>query len=127
MTPQKRKPNAKLEEQYRKVGSRCIYCRGEFPFEDITIDHFLAIELGGKHQKNRVFSCQKCNSLKGHKTIDEFRENSFVKINHILYLVAHKQDWKISPLQLEKIRRLISILKATKKIIENGYKPEYVL
>jgi len=124
---QKRKPNAKLEEQYKKCGSRCIYCTTEFPFEDITIDHFLAIELGGKNMKNKVFSCQKCNTLKGHKTIDEFRENSFVKINHILYLVAHKQNWHISVKQLEKIRRLVSILKTTRRIIENNYKPEYVL
>ena len=120
---QERKPNSKHERQYIEQGSCCVYCNESVSYEDVTIDHFLPKKKGGKQVCNLVYSCHKCNGLKGHKSIEEFREVCFTKIAHILDSVANKQNWKMSEKQLIKFKRLVAILKSTQIIIKNGCKP----
>ncbi|KAF4368573.1 hypothetical protein F8388_018697 [Cannabis sativa] len=47
----------------------CQYCYSQ---ENLTIDHVLPISRGGEWEwENLVTACSKCNSKKGHKTIEE--------------------------------------------------------
>lgn len=61
----------------------CFYCERRFGSIPIngkeplqrTIDHIYPQKLGGYwHQDNLVDACNKCNGLKGHKTLKEFEE-----------------------------------------------------
>jgi hypothetical protein len=62
---------------------RCFYCERAFGTIPIngsvplkrTQDHIYPVKLGGYwHQDNLIDACNKCNSLKGHKTLREFEE-----------------------------------------------------
>ena len=51
----------------------CQYCGGVFLYKELTMDHVYPRSLGGqKSWDNIVASCKRCNSRKGHKTIEEF-------------------------------------------------------
>ena len=51
----------------------CQYCGGVFLYKELTMDHVYPRCLGGeKSWDNIVTSCKRCNSRKGHKTIEEF-------------------------------------------------------
>lgn len=50
----------------------CIYCGSG---EDLTLDHLTPLANGGAHtQDNLGVACRSCNSRKGTKTYEEFRE-----------------------------------------------------
>ncbi|KAF1879679.1 hypothetical protein Lal_00033337 [Lupinus albus] len=49
--------------------STCQYCSSR---ENLTVDHVVPIALGGEWKwENLVTACVKCNSKKGHKTLEE--------------------------------------------------------
>ena len=57
---------------FRRDGNTCQYCYREFEKGDLNIDHVVPRARGGKSTwENVVVSCIKCNSRKGHKTVDE--------------------------------------------------------
>ena len=57
---------------FRRDGNTCQYCYREFEKSDLNIDHVVPRARGGKSTwENVVVSCIKCNSRKGHKTVDE--------------------------------------------------------
>jgi len=117
-----RKFSQHLYNQYVTQGGCCYYCKKKFPYEEITRDHFLPVSEGNTLVNNKVFACRKCNSLKGDKSIDEFRNYVLFRIADILKTVI-KNDWKMSKKQLEDFRWYTLILKTTGEIIENDYKP----
>lgn len=121
----KRKYNKHLHDQYIKQGECCYYCKSKTPYEDITRDHFLPKSTGNTLVNNKIFACRKCNSLKGDKSIDEFREYVLEGIRLILRDVVDS-GWKMSEIQLLKFRAFTRILKTTGEIIENGYKPFHI-
>jgi hypothetical protein len=65
------RPKASTWEALRREALResdftCIYCGSE---DDLTVDHVVAVELGGSnHPVNLVAACKRCNSAKGAKT-----------------------------------------------------------
>lgn len=45
---------------------KCMYCKRRMGEVQLTIDHFMAIELGGKNNtSNYLSACRKCNKDKG--------------------------------------------------------------
>jgi 5-methylcytosine-specific restriction endonuclease McrA len=76
----KRKKSKSLELQYLNQGGCCFYCKEKIDFENITRDHFFPKSKGNTLVQNKVFACRFCNSIKGHKSIEEFRESILNKI-----------------------------------------------
>lgn len=57
---------------YLHYGHRCCYCGGEFPPEDLTLDHVLPRSRGGRSGwENVVVSCVECNKGKGDRLPSE--------------------------------------------------------
>lgn len=60
----------------------CFYCgKGlvpasrKHPLNEYTMDHILPISRGGEHvAENIVAACRQCNTHKGNRTLDEFRD-----------------------------------------------------
>lgn len=83
--------NQTIYDQYVEQGSMCLYCAREIPYEEITRDHFKPKSAGETLIKNKVYSCKKCNSMKGTKNLIEFRDFVLEKIKKELRkLVLHR-------------------------------------
>ena len=53
-------------------GNICQYCGGDFPTDDLTMDHIVPKSQGGeKSWKNIVASCKPCNQKKGNRTPEQ--------------------------------------------------------
>lgn len=63
---------------WKKTNGRCAYCGkrlNAFEPAGYTHDHIEAQHMGGGHEtENLVPCCKSCNSQKGKKTVDEYRE-----------------------------------------------------
>lgn len=47
-------------------GLKCMFCSGKMGEVQLTIDHFVPLELGGKNDTSNYLSCcRKCNKSKG--------------------------------------------------------------
>ena len=121
----KRKFSQALYDQYKKQGECCYYCKVKTPFEDITRDHFLPISEGNTLVNNKVFACRKCNSLKGHKSMDEFKHFLINKLCEILKKVV-ENDWKISKQDVDLFKWYSKVLATVGEIIDNDYKQSHI-
>lgn len=117
-----RKFSQQLYDQYMKQGGGCYYCKKDFPYEEITRDHFLPISEGNTLVNNKVFACRKCNSLKGDKSIEEFKDFLLFKLIEILRQVVDN-NWIMSQKQLDKFTWYSRVLKTLGEIIDNDNKP----
>ena len=74
------------ELKLKEYDYRCAYCKGKVK---LTTDHVIPITRGGANFiSNIVPACKSCNSQKGDKTAEEFREylvrkNLCIKINRV--------------------------------------------
>jgi len=63
---------------WQKTRGRCCYCSASLlPFEKrgYTYEHIEPQALGGGHETENLYPCcQSCNSSKGKKTLEEYRE-----------------------------------------------------
>ncbi len=51
--------------QNRLALGHCHYCGGNFPPEELTMDHLVPVSRGGKASRNNVVpACKECNSRK---------------------------------------------------------------
>jgi 5-methylcytosine-specific restriction endonuclease McrA len=58
---------------YERDGLACVYCGGTAEDTTLTLDHIVAVELGGtNHETNLVTCCRNCNSAKGKKSTRQF-------------------------------------------------------
>jgi hypothetical protein len=105
-----------------KQGGCCYYCKNNTPYEEITRDHFLPVSEGNTLVNNKVFACRKCNSLKGAKSIEEFKDFLLFKLTEILKEVVDN-NWIMSQKQLDKFQWYSKILKTIGEIIDNDNKP----
>ena len=117
-----RKFSQQLYDQYMKQGNCCYYCKKPTPYEDITRDHFLPISEGNTLVNNKIFACRKCNSLKGDKSVEEFKDYLLFKLTDILREVVDN-NWLMSQKQLDKFQWYSRILKTVGEIIDNDNKP----
>lgn len=117
-----RKFSQQLYDQYMKQGGDCYYCKKEFPYDEITRDHFLPVSEGNTLVNNKVFACRKCNSLKGDKSIEEFKDFLLFKLTGILRVVVDN-NWIMTQSQLDKFQWYSRILKTLGEIIDNDNKP----
>ena len=60
-------------ELFARDGHRCVYCGGEFPAEQLTVDHVQPRARGGDGSGgNLVTACGPCNVRKGHRALAQF-------------------------------------------------------
>jgi len=61
---------------FEKYDGKCIYCGSQLTEENYTVNHIVPKVLGGsKHaMSNKMTCCEKCNHLKDHLTLEQFRE-----------------------------------------------------
>ena len=61
------------EEVFARDGHQCVYCGGEFPVEQLSVDHVQPRVKGGDRSGgNLVTACGACNTRKGHRSVAEF-------------------------------------------------------
>jgi hypothetical protein len=66
---------------FAKHGLKCWYCGMRLFRRTATLDHVQPRHLGGSDEpENLVPCCQDCNFLKGHRTLEQFR-NVFEEIS----------------------------------------------
>jgi hypothetical protein len=118
----KRKSNLYLEAQYKEQGEHCYYCKDKTPFDYITRDHFAPISGGNTLVDNKIFACRICNTMKGNKSIDEFKASVTRKCIDILRIVVDN-NWMISDDQVNRFKKYVVILNTLAEIQKNDYKP----
>jgi 5-methylcytosine-specific restriction endonuclease McrA len=65
----KKQPKFNRINIFRRDGGICQYCSGQFPRDELTIDHVVPRSKGGKSTwDNVVCCCAKCNRKKGGRT-----------------------------------------------------------
>ncbi len=65
----KKQPKFNRINIFRRDGGICQYCSGQFPRDELTIDHVVPRSKGGKSTwDNVVCCCGKCNRRKGGRT-----------------------------------------------------------
>ena len=59
-------------------GFKCVYCNRKMGEVQMTIDHFIPLELGGKNgPANYLSACRKCNKDKGSQDPKSWRPNQY--------------------------------------------------
>lgn len=65
------------EKIYKVTSGRCFYCGCKLSFDNFQVDHFKPKAHGGIDKNNRVPCCSDCNSIKGKKSVEEFRKTIY--------------------------------------------------
>ena len=80
----------KRELVFERDEFRCVYCGGNFPPEELTVDHVQARVRGGDRSGgNLVTACMGCNVLKGHRRLSEFLAQSIVARENFFRFAKH--------------------------------------
>lgn len=100
------KPKTQLrsvrKEVWGKTGGRCAYCGKELNPFIFSVDHLIPLSKGGPDEtENMMPACKSCNSSKGTKLLEDFRE------------LIHNRP----------IRALITSYDVIKAHFESGYLP----
>lgn len=75
---------SKRERVLAETDYKCSYCGSRLTEENATIDHILPKKRGGTDcLENLTPACSKCNTEKGDKTPDEYREYLMNKISDL--------------------------------------------
>jgi len=69
-----RQISGKVQQKiWARDGFKCLYCRRNMGEVQLTIDHFIPLELGGEDKPgNYISSCAKCNRDKGNLPPEEY-------------------------------------------------------
>lgn len=66
----RRRPRFSKTNLYIRDLYTCQYCSNSFQRKHLTLDHVIPISKGGKtNWENIVAACQRCNTIKGNKTV----------------------------------------------------------
>lgn len=69
----------KRNQIFERDGYRCVYCGEQFAADELTLDHVQPRMQGGDHSEgNLVTACKGCNTLKGHRRLSQFLNESAV-------------------------------------------------
>ncbi len=94
------------EEVFARDGHRCVYCGGEFPVEQLSVDHVQPRVKGGDRSGgNLVTACGACNTRKGHRGVAEFLTAEPDARRNFLHLARHVWPRHLRALQDELRRR----------------------
>lgn len=64
---------AELRAMRIEYAGVCFYCRGQHEPDELTIDHVIPIDQGGRHEAaNIVLACGICNSSKGNRRPEQW-------------------------------------------------------
>jgi 5-methylcytosine-specific restriction endonuclease McrA len=77
---------------YEKAKGKCMYCGRSLMFREMIIEHKTPKSRGGSNvisDNNLTVSCNDCNTLKGSKTVDEFKEY-LKELPDLLYKKSNK-------------------------------------
>jgi 5-methylcytosine-specific restriction endonuclease McrA len=78
---------------YRRDDLSCVYCGATVEDDLMTLDHLIAVELGGtNHESNLVTCCRSCNSAKGKMSVRQF----------LNFLRGRSVDTKLIALRIRK-------------------------
>ena len=59
---------------YNKYNGHCAYCGKKIDFDDLSIDHLIAVSKGGTDDvENLIPCCYLCNHQKDSMSVEEFR------------------------------------------------------
>ena len=89
-----------------KTKGKCAYCGinlsiNEGQKHDFCIDHIIPLSVGGKNViKNLMPACRSCNSMKGFKTLEEFRFYKWQK------QIEKKYGSKFTQKQAESLKKM---------------------
>ena len=97
--------NESIREELIKVfGKVCCYCGNKLYVKELTLDHVMPREKGGSNRvANILFSCRKCNSMKGTKNIGQFIIDEYTAGEELA-------PWFISVLENKTGRNLLKAL-----------------
>ena len=97
--------NDSIRTQLIKVfGKVCCYCGVKLYVKELTLDHVMPREKGGSNRvANMLFSCRKCNSMKGAKNIGQFIIDEYTAGEELA-------PWFISVLENKTGRNLLKAL-----------------
>lgn len=78
------------EDVFARDGYRCVYCGGEFPVEQLSVDHVQPRVKGGDRSGgNLVTACGGCNTRKGHRPLAAFLAAEPEARGHFFRLARH--------------------------------------
>jgi len=61
------------QQIWYRDGFRCVYCGHGIPKVQLTVDHFMPVECGGKDEpSNYLSACRQCNKDKGNQDPQEY-------------------------------------------------------
>jgi hypothetical protein len=117
-------PHVKIDEQMyfellRKGQGQCAYCGDVVDDKSVIISFKTPASLGGEATlENLLTACKRCEKLKGHKTLDEFRASVFEDISQVIdkaWEVYLKTGFLMDDLSAKDIRRVLIHVKALLK------------
>ena len=89
---------------YTRDAGACQICGRQLQFEEMTIDHIIPLEAGGKNElANYQCACRTCNRMKGTMMQDEY----YMHITEVFWYLTEKKCGKEFT---EKLYRLIQNL-----------------
>ena len=90
---------------FARDGYRCVYCGGEFPAEELTVDHVQPRMRGGDHSGGNVVSaCRGCNTEKGGARLADYLRANPLKLAHFLTHAVH-----VWPRHLRTLRKELGV------------------
>jgi len=73
-------------------GLKCMYCDKKMGDVQLTIDHFIPLELGGQNNdKNYLSACRRCNKDKGSEDPKEFCKRRNISYDALVTYLANRK------------------------------------
>jgi hypothetical protein len=74
-------------------GWQCLYCGKKVPDIQVTIDHFVPLELGGDNeQHNYISACRQCQKSKGSRNPKEYCESKKLDYDGLVMYLSGKSS-----------------------------------
>ena len=91
----RRKPmkEALRRSVYEKYHGRCAYCGSPITYQEMQVDHIVALANGGTNDLSNLNpSCPLCNTFKGDSSIKSFRR----RLKTLTHKLREKQPFHIA-------------------------------
>lgn len=70
---------------------KCMYCNAKMGKVQLTVDHFLPLDLGGDNNpSNYLSACRKCNKRKGNIPPEDFLANNLNLYDYLVDYLARR-------------------------------------